>query len=80
MTLFQSPVAAVLFIGALLLTLLGACLKKGHILSFFGGLCYAGCVVCIYLADGTTQEILVLAMLPLCVSQLPLRKRGEGRK
>lgn len=80
MTLFQSPVVAVLFAAALLLTLLGACLKKGHTLSFFGGLCFAGCIVCVYLAEGTTQEVLVLAMLLLGAAQLPLRNRGEEKK
>ena len=57
MTLFQSPVAAVLFLVALVLTLLGAGLKKGHTLSLFGGICFAGSVVWVYLDGGTTQEV-----------------------
>lgn len=63
MTLFQSPMAALLFLAALALTLLG--LKKGHTLSFFGGICFSGCVVWLYLDGGTTQEVLVLALILL---------------
>ena len=75
MTLFQSPVAAVLFWAALVLTLLGAGLKKGHTLSFFGGLCFAGCVVWVYLDGGTTQEVLILALVMLVPS---LWRKGDG--
>ena len=63
MTLFQSPVAAVLFLAALVLPLLG--LKKGHTLSFFGGLCFVGSVVWVYLDGGTTQEVLILTLVML---------------
>lgn len=60
MTLFQSPIALTLFLAALALTLPG--LKKGHTLSFLGGICFSGCVVCLYLDGGTTQEVLILAL------------------
>lgn len=80
MTLFQSNAVAALFGAALLLTLLGRFLKKGHTLSFLGGLCFAGCVVSVYLAQGTTQEVLILAMLLLAVSRLPWQNRGEEEK
>ena len=63
MTLFQSPFALMLFLTALALTLPG--LKKGHTLSFLGGICFSGCVVCLYLDGGTTQEVLILAMVLL---------------
>lgn len=63
MTLFQSPIAAVFFIAALILTVVGQ--KKGHTLSFFGGICFSGCVVWTYLDGGTTQEVLILAMVML---------------
>lgn len=75
MTLFQSPVAALLFLAALALTLLGMCLKKGHTLSFFGGLCFAGCVVWLYLDGGTTQEVLILALVMLIPA---LWRKGDG--
>ena len=73
MTLFQSPVAAALFLAAVVLTLLG--LKKGHTLSFFGGLFFAGCIVWVYLDGGTTQEVLILALVMLIAS---LWRKGEG--
>ena len=63
MTLFQSPIAAGLFLAALVLTLLG--LKKGHTLSFLGGICFAGCIVWTYLDGGTTQEVLILTLVML---------------
>lgn len=65
MTLFQSPITMLLFAAALVLTLLGKDLKQGHTLSFFGGICVAGCVVWTYLDGGTTQEVLILALLIL---------------
>ena len=65
MTLFQSPVAALLFLTALALTLVGLGLKKGHTLSFLGGFCFAGCAVWVYLDGGTTQEVLILALVML---------------
>lgn len=74
MTLFQSPVG-LLFLAALALTLLGAGLKKGHTLSFFGGLCFAGSVVWVYLDGGTTQEVLVLALGMLVPA---LWRKGDG--
>lgn len=80
MTLFQSTAVAALFGAALLLTLLGGCLKKGHTLSFFGGLCFAACVVSVYLAQGTTQEVLVLALLLLTAAHLSRRDRGEEER
>ena len=75
MTLFQSPAALLLFLAALVLTLLGVGLKKGHTLSFFGGLCFAGCVVWCYLDGGTTQEVLVLALVMLTPT---LWRKGDG--
>ena len=63
MTLFQSPIALVLFLAALALTLLG--LKKGHTLSFLGGICFSVCVVWLYLDGGTTQEVLILSLVML---------------
>lgn len=75
MTLFQSPAAALLFCAALALTLLGMGLKKGHTLSFFGGLCFAGSVVWLYLDGGTTQEVLILAMVALIPT---LWRKGDG--
>ena len=80
MTLFQSTAVAALFGAALLLTLLGGYLKKGHTLSFFGGLFFAGCGVGVYLAQGTTQEVLVLALLLLSATRLSRRNRGEAEK
>ena len=73
MTLFQSPAALLLFLGALALTLLG--LKKGHTLSFFGGLCFAGCIVWMYLDGGNTQEVLILALVMLLPT---VWRRGDG--
>ena len=75
MTLFQSPMAVLFFAAALILTLLGVGLKKGHSLSFLGGLCFAGCAVWVYLDGGTTQEVLILALLLLLPS---LWGRGDG--
>lgn len=75
MTLFQSPAAALLFLTAMALTLLGMGLKKGHTLSFLGGLCFAGTVVWIYLDGGTTQEVLILALVMLIPT---IRRRGDG--
>lgn len=75
MTLFQSPAAALLFCAALALTLLGMGLKQGHTLSFFGGLCFAGSVVWLYLDGGTTQEALILAMVVLIPT---LWRKGDG--
>ena len=75
MTLFQSPAAALLFLAALVLTLLGTGLKKGHTLPFLGGLCFAGCVVAMYLDGGTTQEVLILAMVLLLSA---LWRKGGG--
>ena len=75
MTLFQSPMAALFFAAALILTLLGVVLKKGHTLSFFGGLCFAGCAVWVYLDGGTTQEVLILSLILLLPS---LWGRGDG--
>lgn len=75
MTLFQSPMAALFFAAALILTLLGVGLKKGHTLSFLGGLCFAGCAVWVYLDGGTTQEVLILALVLLLPSLLG---RGDG--
>ena len=65
MTLFQSPAAALLFLVALVLTFLGTGLKKGHTLSFFGGLSFVACAVWVYLDGGTTQEVLILALVLL---------------
>lgn len=75
MTLFQSPVALMLFLPSLLLTLLGACLKKGHTLSFFGGIMFALTAVVILVCDGTLQEVAILGMVLLALS---LVRPGEG--
>ena len=75
MTLFQSPVAALLFVAALTLTLWGMGLKKGHTLSFLGGMCFAGCVVWLYLDGGTTQEVLILTLVMLLPT---LWRKGGG--
>lgn len=74
MTLFQSPIAAALFLAALVLTLLG--LKKGQTLSFYGGLCFAGCIVWVYLDGGTTQEVFILSMVMLLST---LWRKGDER-
>lgn len=69
MKLFHSPTALLLFAVAAVLIWCGVGWKKGHILSFFGGLCFAlGSVAA--LVDGVTmQEILLVAMALFFVSQ-----------
>jgi hypothetical protein len=75
MTLFQSPMSMLLFLAALALTLLGKVLKKGHTLSFFGGICFALCAVSVYVDGGTTQEVLILALIMLLTT---FHRRGDG--
>ena len=70
MTVFQSPLTMLLFAAAVILTALGVVLKKGQILSFFGGLSFSACIVSAFVAEATMQEILILAMLLLGVAVL----------
>lgn len=80
MTVFQSPLTMLLFAAAVILTVLGAGLKKGQILSFFGGISFAACIIFAFIAGAAMQEMLILTMILLGISLLCMkwRRGGEG--
>lgn len=80
MILFHSPLTVALLIAAAMLVLIGAFVKKGHVLSFFGALSCALAALSGLLSGAEWQEALLYVLLTLAVSSLPkLTGRGQDR-
>lgn len=80
MILFHSPLTAALLIAAVTLVLIGAYVKKGHALSFFGALTCALAALSGLLSGADWQEALWYVLLTLTASALPaLTGRGRDR-
>ena len=78
MILFHSPLTMALLIAAVCLALIGAFVKKGHVLSFFGAMCCALAALTGLLSGASWQEALLYVLLTLAVSSLPvLTERGR---
>ena len=78
MILFHSPLTAALLIAAVCLVVIGANVKKGHVLSFFGAMCCALAALTGLLSGASWQEALLYVLLTLAVSSLPvLTERGR---
>lgn len=76
MILFHSPLTMALLIAAICLVLIGAFVKKGHVLSFFGALSCAAAVLSGLLSGAAWQETLLYALLTLAASSTPLLQEG----
>ena len=80
MILFHSPLTTALLIAAVTLVLIGAYVKKGHVLSFFGALACALAALSGLLSGSDWQEALWCVLLTLAASALPvLTGRGHDR-
>ncbi len=78
MTIFHSLPTMLMLVAALILTGLGA-VKRGRVLSFFGGLLGAAAMTAALMDGGTLKECLVCALALLLLSLLPAgRGRGEA--
>lgn len=77
MILFHSPLTMALLFAAVCLVLIGAFVKKGHVLSFFGALACALAALSGLLTGASWQEALVYALLTLAASSLPLLLEGR---
>ena len=76
MLMLSSPGALLLYLAALLLTLLGAVLKKGSVLSYFGGFFWVFGTLAALWAGCDLREILVPTLLLLLLSRLGRREEG----
>ena len=78
MILFHSPLTMALLIAAVCLVVIGANVKKGHVLSIFGAMCCALAALTGLLSGASWQEALLYVLLTLAVSSLPvLTERGR---
>jgi len=78
MTIFHSTPTLLLMLAAVILTVCGARLKKGRVLSFFGGLFGAAAIVADLVDGGSLRECLLLALALLLASIALRRPGGEG--
>ncbi len=78
MILFHSPLTMALLVAAVTLVLIGANVKKGQVLSFFGVLACALAAISGLLSGADWQEALLYVLLTLAVSSLPAMA-GRGR-
>ena len=62
MTIFQSPLTALPLLAAAVLSVCGASLKRGHILSFLGGLCWAAGTVSALVEGAALDEVLIVTL------------------
>ena len=76
MILFHSPLAMALLIAAGCLVLIGAFVKKGHVLSFFGAVCCALAALTALLSGAGWQEALLYVLAVLALAALPLLREG----
>ena len=76
MILFHSPLAMALLIAAILMVLIGAFVKKGYVLSFFGAVSCAGAALTGLLSGGSWQEALLYVLLTLAASSASLLHEG----
>ena len=65
-----------LLVAAVCLVLIGAFVKKGHVLSFFGVLSCTFASLTGLLTGAAWQEALLYVMLTLAVSSLPVLVKG----
>ncbi len=80
MILFHSPLTMALLMAAVCLVLIGAFVKKGHVLSFFGALTCALAALSGLLSGADWQEALLYVLLTLAASALPvLAGRGHDQ-
>ncbi len=80
MILFHSPLTMALLIAAVCLVVIGANVKKGQVLSFFGALCCALAALAGLLSGASWQEALLYVLLTLAASSLPMMpERGRDR-
>lgn len=78
MILFHSPLTMALLIAAVTLVLIGAFVKKGHVLSFFGALACVVAALSGLLSGADWQEAMLYVLLTLMASSLPaLTERGR---
>ena len=67
-----------LLIAAVCLVVIGANVKKGHVLSFFGTMCCTLAALTGLLSGASWQEALLYVLLTLAASSLPvLTERGR---
>lgn len=77
MLILFSPAALLLYLAALLLTLAGVALKKGLVLSYIGGLCWAAGTLAALYAGVPLRELLPVTLLLLGASALPGRRERK---
>lgn len=77
MILFHSPLTMALLMAAICLVLIGAFVKKGQVLSFFGAAACAMAALTGLLSGASWQEALLYVLATLAVSCL-LTERGRG--
>ena len=68
MTIVQSPLTALPLLAAVLLGVCGASWKRGHALSFLGGLCWAAGTVSALVEGAPLDEVLIITLALLLVS------------
>ena len=76
MILFHSPLTAALLIAAVTLVLIGAYVKKGHVLSFLGALACSLAALTALLNGADWQEALLCVLLTLLAAALPSLMKG----
>ena len=77
MILFHSPLTMGLLLAAVTLVLIGAFMKKGHVLSFFGAAACALAALTGLLSGASWQEALLYVLLTLTASSSPLLLEGR---
>lgn len=77
MILFHSPLTMGLLLAAVTLVMIGAFMKKGHVLSFFGAAASALAARTGLLSGAPWQEALLYVLLTLAASSLPLLLEGR---
>ena len=74
MRILQTPAALLIYLAALLLTLLGIFLKNKAFLSYIGGICQASFVIAAWFLGVPISEILVLTLVLLVAIEIGSRK------
>ena len=77
MILFHSPLAMALLIAAVCLVVIGAYVKKGHVLSFLGAASCALAALTALLNGAAWQEALLYALVTLAAAALPPMREGR---
>lgn len=78
MVILQAPAALCCYLAALAFTAAGVFWKKGNILTYVGGLCWAAGTIAARLFGVSLREILVVTLILLGAASFGIRK--EERK